>query len=181
MGNVSPRMNPQPSDRLHFDVQLAYARPVIALLSTLCLLELHPAREVQRPLIFLVAYLVLSVAILGIERALRRYNWRLPLLCDVIVVGIFLYISPEVMPAWFLLFFVAFAASYRLNLRFSLTLCFALLLLAVALDMHRAQPLNGTYVLLYSLPFLTASLLGAAGMAFLGDRNRQFATQQDFL
>jgi signal transduction histidine kinase len=181
MGNLSPRMNPQPSDRLHFDVQLAYARPVIALLSTLCLLELHPAREVKRSLAFLIAYLVLSLAILGIERALRRYNWRLPLLCDVIVVGIFLYVSPEVMPAWFLLFFVAFAASYRLNLRFSLTLCFALLLLAVALDMHRAQPLNGSYVLLYSLPFLTASMLGAAGMAFLGDRNRQFATQQDFL
>ena len=178
---MSPRMNPQPSDRLHFDVQLSSARVVIAMLACLCLIELHPIREVANALAFLIAYLIISIGILLAERALRRYNWRLPLVCDVAVVGVFLYISPEVMPAWFLLFFVAFAAGYRLNLRFALTLCFGLLLLAVALDMHRAERLNGSYVLLYSMPFLTASFLGAAGMAFLGDRNRLFATQQDFL
>ena len=55
-GNVSPRMNPQASDRLHFDVQIAYARPVIALLAALCLLELHPAKEVERPLAFLIGF-----------------------------------------------------------------------------------------------------------------------------
>ena len=38
-----------------------------------------------------------------------------------------------------------------------------------------------TYGLLYSLPFLAASLLGVSGMAFLGDRNRQFATNRHFL
>ena len=38
---VSPRMNPLESDRLHFDLQLAYARPVIALLAALCLLQLR--------------------------------------------------------------------------------------------------------------------------------------------
>src|SRR5271165_6756618 len=140
-------MNPLPSDRLHFDVQLAYARVVIALLAILCLLELHPAREVRRPLSFLIAYLALAAVILAAERALRRYNWRLPLLCDVIVVGVYLYVSAEVMPAWFLLFFVAFAAGYRLNLRFSLFLSFALLLLAVALDLSRAERLSGMYVL----------------------------------
>ena len=169
------------SDRLQSDEQLAYVRVWIALLSMLCLLELHPAREVERPLSFLIAYLLLSVLILVAERALRRFNWQLPLLCDVIVVGVFLYLSPEVMPAWFLLFFVAFVAGYRLNLRFALTLCFALLMLAVALGMHRIERLNGTYVLLYSLPFLLASFLGAAGMALLGDRNRLLAMQQEFL
>jgi hypothetical protein len=38
-------MNPQPTDRLYFDLQLAYARPVIALLAILCLLELRTARQ----------------------------------------------------------------------------------------------------------------------------------------
>src|SRR5208283_5386455 len=103
-------MNPQPTDRLHFDLQLAYARPVIALLAILCLLELRNARQAERPLSFLIAYLSLSVIILLIERALRRANWHIPLVCDILVVGTFLYLSPEVLPAWFLLFFVAFSA-----------------------------------------------------------------------
>src|ERR1700730_3838916 len=37
-------MNPQPADRLYFDLQLAYARPVIAALAILGLLEVRAGR-----------------------------------------------------------------------------------------------------------------------------------------
>jgi len=178
---VSPRMNPQPTDRLYFDLQLAYARPVIALLTILCLLELRTARQAERPLSFLIAYLFLAVIILLIERALRRANWHLPLVCDILVVGVFLYLSHEVLPAWFLLFFVAFSAGYRWNLRSSLLLSFGLLLLAIAVAMNRNGPVDGSRTVIYSLPFFGATFLGVSGMAFLGDRNRQFAWQQAFL
>ena len=174
-------MNPQSSDRLHFELQLAYARPVVAMLAVLCLMEMMPARGVERPLSFLIAYFVAAIVIVLLERALRRYNWRLPLLCDILVLIVFLYISPELLPAWFLLFFVAFAAAYRWRLRFSCFLCFALLLLGFALDMHRGAPSTQPRDLLYLISFFAASFLGAAGMAFLGDRNRRFATQQTFL
>jgi len=180
-GSVSPRMNPQSSDRIHFDLQLAYARPVVAMLAALCLMELRAAREVERPLSFLVAYFVAAMLILPLERALRRYSWRLPLLCDIVVTGVFLYISPELLPAWFLLFFIAFAAAYRISLRFSCFLCFGLLLLGLALSMHRGAPGAPTRDLLYAISFFAASFLGAAGMALLGDRNRRFAWQQTFL
>jgi signal transduction histidine kinase len=174
-------MNPQPTDRLHFDLQLAYARPVVALLALLALLELRPAREVERPVSFLIAYLVLGGVIVLLERLLNGFNWRLPLVCDVLVTGIFFYVSPEQLPAWFLLFFVAFASAYRWNLRFSLFLCFGLLLLGAALDMRREPLAIDARGRFYSLSFYAASYLGALGMAFLGDRNRRFATQQDFL
>src|SRR5215468_7764765 len=100
-------MNPQPTDRSHFDLQLAYARPVIATLAMLGLLELRPARQVEHPLAFLIAYVALGIGVVLLERALRRYQWHLPLICDVLVAGIFLYLSPELLPSWFLLFFVA--------------------------------------------------------------------------
>jgi signal transduction histidine kinase len=174
-------MNPQPSDRLHFDLQLAYARPVIALLAILCLLELRTARQAELPLSFLSAYLFLAIVILLIERALRRYNWHVPLICDILVAGVFLYLSSDVLPAWFLLFFVAFSAGYRWNLRSSLLLSFGLLLLAIALEMHRTGRMDGSRTVIYSLPFFGATFLGVSGMAFLGDRNRQFAWQQAFL
>ena len=178
---VSPRMNPLESDRLHFDLQLAFARPVIALLAALCLLQLGTARQVQRPLSLLIAYMIVAVVILLLERMLRRFKWHLPLLCDVLVLGLFLYLSPEVLPAWFLLFFVAFAAGYRWNLKFALFLCFGLLLLAMALKMQRVGEPDGVHHLFYSLHFYAATFLGAAGVAFLGDHNRKFASQQEFL
>lgn len=174
-------MNPQISDRLHFDLQIAYARPVVATLAMLGLVELRPAHEVEQPLAFLIAYLAAAVVILLMERALRRFNWRLPLVCDVLVAGIFLYLSPELLPTWFTLFFVAFAAGYRWNFRNSVFLSFGLLLLGFALDLHRTTPAPGTHDLLYSFSFLSASFLGAVGTAFLGDRNRRFASHHDFL
>ena len=174
-------MNPQPTDQLHFERQIAYARPVIATLAMLGLLELRPARQVERPLSFLVAYIVAGVVVLLLERLLQKYRWRLPILCDVLVAGVFLYISPELLPTWFLMFFVAFAAGYRWNLRHAATLCFGLLLLGFALDMSRGIPAPGPRSLAYSVSFFAASFLGTVGLAFLGDKNRQFAAQQDFL
>lgn len=161
-------MNPQASDRLHFEMQIAYARPAIALLAIACLLELRSVKEVERALALLVAYLVAAVVVMGLERVLRRYNWHLPLACDVLVVGLYLYFSTEMMPAWFLVFFVAFAAGYRWNLKLAMVLSFGLLLLAVALRLNRLGPEGpGTSVLFY-LPVFAATLMGAGGMAFLG-------------
>jgi signal transduction histidine kinase len=174
-------MNLPSTDRLHFEGQLAYARAVTALLALLCLLELRPARDVERPLSFLVAYLVLSAVVAALERVLRRYNWRFPLVCDIGVLAIFLYISPELLPSWFLLFFVAFASAYRWQLRFSLTLCFGLLVLGMALSARRTGSVASSHFAMFTLPFFAASFLGAGAMAFLGDRNRQFAAQQEFL
>ena len=61
-------MNPQASDRLHFEMQIAYARPAIALLAIACLLELRSVRDAERALALLVAYLVAAVVVLGLER-----------------------------------------------------------------------------------------------------------------
>jgi signal transduction histidine kinase len=174
-------MNPQTSDRLHFEMQIAYARPAIALLSISCLLELRAVREAQRALALLTAYLVAAVLIIGLERLLRKYNWHLPLACDVLVVGLYLYFSTEMMPAWFLVFFVAFAAGYRWNFKLAMFLSFGLLLLAVALHLNRLTPEEPRPSALFYLPVFAATLLGAGGMAFLGDRNRRFTEQQEFL
>jgi signal transduction histidine kinase len=174
-------MNPQASDRLHFEKQIAYARPAVALLAVSCLLELRSVRQEERALALLTAYLVLAMAVLGLEHFLRQYNWHLPLACDVLVVGLYLYFCTEMMPAWFLVFFVAFAAGYRWNLKLAMFLSFGLLLLAVALRLNRLSPAGSGTAGFFYLPVFAATLLGAGGMAMLGDRNRRFTEQQDFL
>jgi signal transduction histidine kinase len=174
-------MNPQATDRLHFEVQIAYARPVVAVLAVACLLELRVAREETRALYLLIAYLSVAIIIPFVERALRVYDWHWPLACDVVVVALFLYFSPEKVPAWFLMFFVAFAAGYRWNLKLAVSLAFGLLLLAVALQANRMSQTGTTLSLYYLLPYFAATLLGAGAMAFLGNRNRVFTEQQQFL
>lgn len=174
-------MNPQTSDRLHFEMQIAYARPAVALLAISCLLELRAVRDTERALSLLTAYLVAALVVGGLEQLLRTYNWHLPLACDVLVVGLYLYFSPEVMPAWFLVFFVAFAAGYRWNFKLAMFLSFGLLLLAVALRLNRLNPAGTGTAPFFYLPVFAATLLGAGGTAFLGDRNRRFIEQQDFL
>jgi len=174
-------MNPQASDRLHFEMQIAYARPVVALLAISCLLELRTVREAERALTLLTAYLLMGTIILALERALAAYKWHLPLGCDVLVVGLYLYFSTEMIPAWFLVFFVAFAAGYRWNLKLAMFLSFGLLLLAVALRLNRLPAAGQGPSALFFLPVFAATLLGAGGMAFLGNRNRRFTEQQEFL
>ena len=174
-------MNPQATNEFHFERQIAYARPVVALLAISCLLELRAPREVERVLALMIAYLAAAVMVPFLERALRRYKWHLPLACDVLVVGLFLYFSPERLPAWFLVFFVAFTAGYRWNLKLAVVLSFGLLLLDVALQLNRLTRTGTGTPLFYLVPFFAATLLGAAGAAFLGDRNRRFTEQQQFL
>jgi signal transduction histidine kinase len=174
-------MNPQLADRLHFDQQLAYARPVVALMALVCVVELRPLREVERPVSFLVAYLVLSVVIMFLEPALRRFGWHLPLICDILVLAIILYLSPILLPAGILLCFVSFIAGYRWNAKFALFLCFGLVLLGVALGFLRDEDTDGGSRILLPVLLATATFLVAASFAFLGDRNRRFAEQQEFL
>jgi signal transduction histidine kinase len=174
-------MNPQASDRLHFEMQIAYARPVVALLAISCLLELRTVREAERALALLTAYLVAAMVILLLEGALRAYKWHLPLACDVLVVALYLYFSAEMLPAWFLVFFVAFAAGYRWNLKLAISLSFGLLLLAVAWRLHRLAAGSPRPLAFNLMPIFAATLMGAGAMAFLGDRNRRFTEQQEFL
>jgi len=172
-------MSSQGKDGFHFEMQIAYARPVVVLLAISCLLELRAPRDVERVLALLVAYLVAAIIVPFLEHALRRYKWHLPLACDVLAVGLFMYLSPERLPAWFLVFFVAFAAGYRWNLKLAVVLSFGLLLLYVALQLERRPPEGSP--LLYLVPFFAATLAGSAAMAFLGDRNRSYTEQQEFL
>ena len=174
-------MNPQATDRLHFEIQIAYARPVVIVLAIASLLELRVAREEPSALYLLIGYLAVAMALPFIERALRKYEWHLPIACDIIVTALFLYFSPEKLPAWFLIFFLAFASGYRWNLKLAISLSFGLLLLAVALQLQRISQTGTTLSLYFFLPFFAATLLGAGSMAFLGNRNRIFTEQQEFL
>src|SRR6266699_2393202 len=91
-------MSPHQTDRQHFERQIVYARPIFILLALLAVLEQPPAREARRSASFLVAYLTVALLVTQLERLLRKRSWHLPLACDLLALGFFMYISPSTVP-----------------------------------------------------------------------------------
>lgn len=172
-------MSPHESDRRHIERQIAYARPIMVLLALIALLEQPALHRAQRPLSFLVAYFVLSVLALLFERALSGLSWHLPLACDLLALGFFMYVSPTTVPAWFPYLFVCYAAGIRWGLRVAFPLASALALILVMVTAVKGE-IHWIRVLA-SVGLVGATLAAGGGIAFLGDLSRSFAEQNELL
>jgi signal transduction histidine kinase len=171
-------MSSQQTDRSHFERQIVFARPIFILLSLLAALEETPARQAPRAVSFLISYLILALLVTQIERLLRQRSWHLPLICDLMAFGIFLFISPTTVPVWFPYLFICYAAGIRWGLEFTLPLAGALSLAMVLLPAGKGE-IHWMRVVAW-IGLMLGTFAGGAGLAFLGDRNRRFASQIEF-
>src|SRR5206468_11999511 len=87
-------MCPHQTDRQHFERQIVYARPIFVLLALLGVLEQPPTRGWRRAASFLVAYLIVALLVTQLVRLLGIRSWHLPLACDLLPLGFFMFISP---------------------------------------------------------------------------------------
>ena len=171
-------MSPHQTDRNHFERQIVVARPIFVLLSLLAALEQSPPREGHRSVSFLVSYLIAALLVLQAERLLRQRSWHLPLACDLLALGFFMFISPTTVPVWFPYLFICYAAGIRWGLEFTLPLAGALSLAIVLLTAGKGE-IHWIRVLAW-LGLTMGTFAGGAGLAYLGDRNRRFASQIEF-
>jgi len=168
-------MSPHQTDQHHFERQIMYARPIFVLLALLAVLEQPPTREAHRSAYFLVAYLIVALLVTQLERLLRKRSWHLPLACDLLAVGFFMYISPSTVPVWFPYMFLCYAAGIRWGFDLTLPLAGTLSLVLVLLTAVKGE-IHWIRVVSW-LGLTTGTFAGGAGLAFLGDRNRRFASQ----
>jgi signal transduction histidine kinase len=171
-------MSPHQTDRQHFDRQIVYARPVFILLALLAVLEQPPSRDLQRSVSFLIAYLIVALLVTQLERLLRKRSWHLPLVCDLLALGYFIYISPSTVPVWFPFMFICYAGGIRWGLALTVPLAGALSLILVLRTAGRGEVDWMRWVAWLGL--LAGSFAGGAGLAYLGDLNRRFVAQIDF-
>jgi signal transduction histidine kinase len=171
-------MSPHQTDRHHFERQIVFARPIFILLALLAVLEQPPSHEAHRSASFLVAYLIVALLVTQIERLLRERSWHLPLGSDLLALGFFMYISPSTVPVWFPYMFLCYAAGIRWGLELTLPLAGALSLILVLLTAVKGE-IHWMRVVSW-LGLTTGTFAGGAGLAFLGDRNRRFASQIEF-
>src|SRR6267143_5694894 len=171
-------MSPHQTDRHHFERQIVHARPIFILLALLAVLEQPPSREAHRSASFLIAYLIVALLVTQLERLLRERAWHLPLACDLLALGFFMYISPSTVPVWFPYMFLCYAAGIRWGLELTLPLAGALSLILVLLTAVKGE-IHWMRVVSW-LGLTTGTFAGGAGLAFLGDSNRRFALQIEF-
>jgi signal transduction histidine kinase len=171
-------MTPHETDRRHFERQIAFARPIVVLLTLIALLEQPSSRYAKRAISFLVTYLVLSLLALFFEKMLSDRSWHLPLAVDLIALGFFMVISPSTVPAWFPYLFVSYVAGNRWGLSSAFPLAGLLSLELVLLTAVKGE-IHWMRVAAW-IGLVGATFAAGAGLAFLGDRNRQFAVHNEF-
>ena len=171
-------MSPQETDRRHLERQIVRARPIVVLLSLLALLEYPHPEEALRAISFLGAYLILSLALIPFERLLRKRSWHLPIVCDLLALGYFLYITPSSVPVWFPYLFVCWVAGMRWGARAAIPLAGALALLLVFKTAFKGE--IGWIRVVAWLGLVGGTFAGGAALAYLADRSRHFASQNDF-
>src|SRR2546427_5752788 len=167
-------MSPHQTDRHHFERQIVYARPVFILLALLAVLEQPPSHELRPSVSFLVAYLVVSLLVTQLERLLRKRSWHLPLVCDLLALGYFIYISPSTVPVWFPFMFICYAGGIRWGLDLTVPLAGAIALILVLRTAGRGE-LDWMRVVAW-LGLLAGTFAGGAGPAYLGGLNRRVST-----
>jgi len=172
-------MNFHQTDRNHFERQIVLARPILVLLALLAALEQPPSRDSHKSVSFLIAYFAVALVVVEVEHLLRRRSWHLPLACDLLALAYFLFINPSTVPVWFPYMFICYAAGIRWGFDLTLPLAGALSLILVLLTAGKGE-IHWTRVLSW-LGLTAGTFAGGAGLAFLGDRNKRFASQLDLL
>jgi signal transduction histidine kinase len=171
-------MSPHSTDRYQLDRQIAFARPILIFLSLLAVLEQPASPSVRRAASFLIAYFIVSLLVLQLERILRKRRWHLPLICDLLALAVFMFISPSSVPVWFPYVFVCWIAGLRWGHRGALPLAGILALALVYLTAERGEVQWMRVVAWLGLTF--GVFAAGAGVVFLGDRSRRFAAQNEF-
>jgi signal transduction histidine kinase len=172
-------MSSHDADRRHFERQILYARPITILLSILAIVEWPASIQSHRCLYFLFGYLLLSLAIIGLEILLSEREWHAPLIVDLMLLGILIYLAPFTVPVWFPFLFVSYAAGSRWGLSTAVPLTAVLALTITLVDV--ADPDTGGFHLITWIAIVGAMFASGAGLAFLGDHSQKFATQNHFL
>ena len=171
-------MSPHETDRRHLERQIVYARPIIVLLSILALLQQPDLQAAKRTISFLVAYLIVALAVIPLERFLRKRSWHLPIALDILALGFFMSVSPFSVPVWFPYLFVCWVAGMRWGLRAAIPLAGALALALVLLTAVKGE--IGWMRVIAWVGLVGGTFAGGAALAFLADRSRHFASQNDF-
>ena len=169
------------AERLYIERQVTLARAVLVALALVALLETAPEPTRRAAVIFLSIYLAVALGMVLGERFFSEWHFRIPLTADSIALAVFLFLTPSVSAFWFLLLFSVFALSSRGNTRTTLILVGVATVGIIARVANSAAEPFGWHNMLHWLMIGTGTLISGLGMGYLGAREREHLTRQQFL
>ncbi len=172
-------MQPHAAERRHLEREVTFARPIFMVLALVDLLELNPAGQDSRAVIFVFAYLCAALLLVLLASLRRGGELRMPLAVDLVALAAFLVLTPSVVAFWFLYLFVAFAAGILWGLRRAVVLA-ALVTLALLVRTVIRGPVHWPVIISWAA-LVVGTFAAGAGVAFLGERHRRHAAEHEFL
>ena len=112
-------MQPLAAERRHLERQITYARPILMVLALVDLLERSSSQRGPHAVLFISAYLCLSLILAAIQNLQWVGDIFLPLGFDLAALAAFLVLTKSVVAFWFLYLFVALAVGIRWRMRSS--------------------------------------------------------------
>ncbi len=165
--------------RLYLERQITLARAVIAALSLVALQETSGAPVRSSAAAFLVAYLIVALAEVLVERLVGSTRFRIPLVVDFLVLAVFVYLTPSVSAFWFLFLFTVFALATRGNTRAMLALV-GVATVGIIARVAVEQPFRWQSIW-HWIAIGSGTLVSGLCMGFLGAREREHLARQQFL
>lgn len=172
-------MQPHAAEQRHLDRQIAYARPIFALLAVLDLLEHPPADRGSYAVAFISIYLFIALGLALAQHFLTIAEFRVPLAIDIAVLATFLILTRSVASFWFVYLFVALVAGIDWGMRPSVILAGIVAMALLLLTAWRGP--FASKVMFSWVALATGTFAGGAGMSFLGSRYRRHAVEHGFL
>lgn len=167
------------TERLYLDRQVSLARLILVSLALVATLESPQMRGRNACILFLAIYLLVSIITALAGRRWGTAPVRIPLPADFLAAAFFFFLKPEVGPFWFLLLFLTFAIGAGGNSRAMLAFIGAT---TAGVVFHEAMKHPGglpsvTHLLAVGL----GTLISGLGAGYLGAREREHLTRQQFL
>jgi signal transduction histidine kinase len=172
-------MQPHAAERRHLERQIAYARPIFMVLALVDLLDRPPSERGPHAVLFVTAYLLVSLILALAQNIQRIGELPLPLPLDLAALAVFLVLTRSVVAFWFVYLFVALASGIRWGTRRSVILA-GIVTLALLVRTAMNGPLAWDQMVSW-IALSTGTFAAGAGIAFLGSRQRRHATEQEFL
>src|SRR5215471_1297299 len=167
------------AQHLYLERQITLARAIFVALALIALIETAGAPARRSPIIFLIAYLFVSLFLILADRFLSPARLKIPLAADGLALAVFLYLTPSVSAFWFLFLFVVFSLAAGGKTRTVLALVAAAtigIIARVAIENSFGMP-----SVLHWMVIGFGTMVSGLGMGFLGTRETEYLARQQFL
>jgi signal transduction histidine kinase len=156
--------------------QATLARPPLIVLALVTLLL---ASRATGAALFLCGYLAVSLLFAFVRTPEWENKWQSAFVADLLAIAVFLFLTPSAVPVWFLLLLVAYeaGAGWGAARAYSIVLAVATGILVWSLFRDHSMWDDA----LRATEIVSGTLIAGFGMAYLGDRNRQHASEHKFI